>query len=193
MHTFAPRTIKNFKIWPPEKIHCCLLDSTDFFPLVYNYTSQEGLILSWRKSLSYRNQSIDLLCKSMDWFLYDNSLRHERVNTSFEVMKQWDTSQANFMEPQMTSKLVSRVWLLSITHENDTQVWPMTLTHEDDQQVWLTSLAYSLFFIVIFIRHIYVWVEIINIFPSLWWRFTKSSCDFSMRFQSYHWIILEQL
>ena len=29
--------------------------------------------------LSYRNQSIDLLCKSMDWFLYDNGLRHERV------------------------------------------------------------------------------------------------------------------
>ena len=43
--------------------------------------------------LSYRNQSIDLLCKSMDWFLYDNGLRHERVNvislqknTSTDVM-----------------------------------------------------------------------------------------------------------
>ena len=30
--------------------------------------------------MSYRNQSIDLLCKSMDWFLYDNSFRHERAN-----------------------------------------------------------------------------------------------------------------
>ena len=29
------------------------------------------LYLSWRRPLSYRNQSIDLLCKSMDWFLYD--------------------------------------------------------------------------------------------------------------------------
>ena len=37
------------------------------------------LTLSWRGSLSYRNQSIDLLCKSMDWFLDDNGLRHERV------------------------------------------------------------------------------------------------------------------
>ena len=39
--------------------------------------------LSRRRPLSYRNQSIDLLCKSMDWldwFLYDNGLRHERVN-----------------------------------------------------------------------------------------------------------------
>ena len=30
------------------------------------------LTLSWRWPLSYRNQSIDLLHKSMDWFLYDN-------------------------------------------------------------------------------------------------------------------------
>ena len=37
------------------------------------------LTLSWRRPLSYRNQSIYLLCKSMDWFLYDNGLRHERV------------------------------------------------------------------------------------------------------------------
>ena len=38
-----------------------------------------SLTLSWRRPLSYRKQSIDLLCKSMDWFLYDNGLRHERV------------------------------------------------------------------------------------------------------------------
>ena len=37
------------------------------------------LPLSWRRLLSYRNQSIDLQSKSMDWFLYDNGLRHERV------------------------------------------------------------------------------------------------------------------
>ena len=30
-------------------------------------------------SLLYRNRSIDLLCKSMDWFLYDKDRRHERV------------------------------------------------------------------------------------------------------------------
>ena len=37
------------------------------------------LTLSRRRPLSYRNQSIDLLRKSMDWFLYDNVLRLERV------------------------------------------------------------------------------------------------------------------
>ena len=43
-------------------------------------TLQCLLTLSWQRPLLYRNQSIDLLCKSMDWFLYDNALRHERVN-----------------------------------------------------------------------------------------------------------------
>ena len=38
------------------------------------------LTLSRRRSLSYRNQSIDLLRKSMDWFLYGNGHHHERVN-----------------------------------------------------------------------------------------------------------------
>ena len=39
-----------------------------------------NLTLSWRRPLSNRNQSIDLQSKSMDWFLYVNGLRHERVN-----------------------------------------------------------------------------------------------------------------
>ena len=38
-----------------------------------------NLTLSRRSPLLYRNHSIDLLCKSMDWFLYNNGLRLERV------------------------------------------------------------------------------------------------------------------
>ena len=41
------------------------------------------LTLSRRRPLSYRNQSIDLGSKSMDWFLYDNGLRLERVKSTF--------------------------------------------------------------------------------------------------------------
>ena len=37
------------------------------------------LNLLWRRPLPYRNQSIDLQSKSIDWFLYDNGLRHERM------------------------------------------------------------------------------------------------------------------
>ena len=38
-----------------------------------------NLALTRRWCLSYRNQSIDLHSKSMDWFLYDKDLRHERI------------------------------------------------------------------------------------------------------------------
>ena len=41
-----------------------------------------GLTLSWRKPLSYRNQ---FLCKSIDWFLYDNGLRHETVKLAWTI------------------------------------------------------------------------------------------------------------
>ena len=37
------------------------------------------LTLSRRRALLYRNQSIDLQNKSIDWFLYDIGLRRERV------------------------------------------------------------------------------------------------------------------
>ena len=51
------------------------MESRDIFRTLSNLT------LSWRRLLSYRNQSIDLRCKSKDWFLSDNGLRHERVNS----------------------------------------------------------------------------------------------------------------
>ena len=38
-----------------------------FFPI---------LTLSWWRPLSYKNQSTDLQSKAMEWFLYDNGLRH---------------------------------------------------------------------------------------------------------------------
>ena len=52
--------------------HCKLLNCTKF---------TEPLTLSWRRSLSNRNQSTDLLCKSIDWFLYDIDIRHERFKS----------------------------------------------------------------------------------------------------------------
>ena len=49
------------------------------------------LTLSWRRWLSYRNQSIDL-----DWFLYDNGLRRERV-------KEGETSLRSASPPNRAS------------------------------------------------------------------------------------------
>ena len=57
-----------------EKLFCCMYEET--FPQRF----WKHLTLSWWRPLSYRNQSIELLRKSMDWFLYDNGLRHERFN-----------------------------------------------------------------------------------------------------------------
>ena len=45
---------------------------------VVNMSLSLIITLSWQTSLSFRNQSIDLLSKSMNWFLYDKDLRHER-------------------------------------------------------------------------------------------------------------------
>ena len=45
----------------------------------YKKCTQPRLNLSWRWSLSYRNQSIDLQSKWIDWFLCDRNLRFERV------------------------------------------------------------------------------------------------------------------
>ena len=43
-----------------------------------------SLTLSWRRSLSYTSQFIDLQSKSIDWILYDMDLRHERVKFSLD-------------------------------------------------------------------------------------------------------------
>ena len=42
--------------------------------------SDGSLTLPWRKSLSYRSHSIDLLCKSIDWFLNNRDLRLKSVH-----------------------------------------------------------------------------------------------------------------
>ena len=53
--------------------------------------------LSWRRSLPYRNQSIDLLCQSMDWFLYDMDLHHEGFKVKNKSSKTRITSMDNFL------------------------------------------------------------------------------------------------
>ena len=53
---------------------------TPFYKNTYGGLLLDILTLSWRMSLSYRNQFIDLLCKWMERLLYCRVLRHERVN-----------------------------------------------------------------------------------------------------------------
>ena len=53
------------------------------------------LTISRRRYLSYRNQSNYLLCKSMDLFLYDRDLRHERVQRKETLMLKVNDVQNN--------------------------------------------------------------------------------------------------
>ena len=65
-----------------------------------------SLTLSGRRSLSYRNQTIDLLRKSMDWFLYDNGLRLERVNYA-EWYHYVDLSERYYLSLRLIPESVS--------------------------------------------------------------------------------------
>ena len=59
------------------------------------------LTLSWRRPISYRNQSTELRSKSMDWFLYDIGLRHERVKP---FSKFWKKKQSYFRLSKVNKK-----------------------------------------------------------------------------------------
>ena len=62
-----------------------------------NIAISDLLTLSWRRPLSYRNQCIDLLWKSMDWFLHDNDHRHERVKMYLSLTKIFLKIKARFV------------------------------------------------------------------------------------------------
>ena len=65
----------------------CIFNVLRFFEVLQRFFLKFLLTLSWRRPLSYRNQSIDLLWRSMDRFLYYNGLRHERV----KMGKKWSS------------------------------------------------------------------------------------------------------
>ena len=69
---------------PFTKCHDFLFHLTCFW-WSWLRTRTVSLTLSWQRSLSYRNQPIDLHSKSMDWFLNDRNLRHERILNVYQT------------------------------------------------------------------------------------------------------------
>ena len=69
------------------------------------------LTLSWRRPLSYRNQSVD-------WFLYDIGLRHERVkmeglrNIGHSMNLVLDTKKSNFRNQKCLRFYISFIMTL---------------------------------------------------------------------------------
>ena len=57
----------------------CKMNMNHFKKVTLQMTFAKNLTLSWRTSLWYRIQFIDLICKLMGSFLYDRDLRLERV------------------------------------------------------------------------------------------------------------------
>ena len=76
--------------------------------------------------LSYRNQSIDLLSKSMDWFLYDNGLHHERVklflfSVGFQPSRPYKMTLIEKESILQYSVLKSEVWSLPDNESKHTE------------------------------------------------------------------------
>ena len=91
------------------------------------------LTLSYRRYLLYRTRSIDLLCKSMDWFLYVRDLPHERVKGS-KARPIWNTWFFRFSLFDNDS-IISRIDLLHLQ-----TVWKMTLySYNFSSLIWSYS------------------------------------------------------
>ena len=96
----SKKTVTDFRGKQPKLLFCVItkLNSINFVgdfnfyfdTLLETRDDDQALTLSWRRPLSYRNQSIDLQRKSMDWFLYDNVLRHERVKEKICRFYEWN-------------------------------------------------------------------------------------------------------
>ena len=56
-----------------------------FQVVLQHITGQVRVNSSMMEVTIYRNQSTDLLCKSMNWFLYDKNRRHEKVKVDVGV------------------------------------------------------------------------------------------------------------
>ena len=87
---------------------------------IYVKIFKRVLTFSWRSSVPYRNQSIDLWSKLINWFLYHRDLRHERVKNvtsiwlSFGILElQNRVTQNNVTLWDSYSKILTEIILSS--------------------------------------------------------------------------------
>ena len=90
--SFAKKKV-NLKIYEIVKVNLMsiylMVVSQPLSKLMWNIMHCIFLTLSWRRPLWYRNQSIDLQSKSVDWFLYDNGLRLKKVKQLTKLNGDW--------------------------------------------------------------------------------------------------------
>ena len=92
--------------------------------------------LSWQRPLSCRIQSIDLLCKSINWFLYDNGLRQERVNLSMYVA--WKFMLLGRLRSSYVLNFMVMLWwlVINMVADEERQIFFMTLLHAVLQRIF---------------------------------------------------------
>ena len=96
--------------------------------------------VSRRRPLSYRNQSIDSHSKSMNWFLYENGLRHERFNKRdrkegeriVQYVRSWG-DQRNIGALELVCGIQHDVF--SMTYATTTTEWGWFVDVEETQPV----------------------------------------------------------
>ena len=85
--------------------------------------------------LSCRIQSIDLLSKSVDWFLYDNGLRHERVTLSMYVV--WKFMLLGRLHSSYVLNFMVMLWwlVINMVANEERKIFFMTLLHAVLQRI----------------------------------------------------------
>ena len=94
---------------------------------------QVCLTLPWRRPISYRNQSIDLRGKSMDWFLYDIGVRHERFK-QFEITYEYKQQAKRLFKSKWNEWKVIWIWYNLIQNNTHPAITCSKLTIETLEQ-----------------------------------------------------------
>ena len=102
---------------------CSLFSTVFIFAKFWKCTTQHPrlqplLILSSWRSLSHRNQSIDLQSKSIDCFLYDGDLRHERIKITGWIFTEMHSGASQTSKMKLFAKLVNSLQPLTIFGKN---------------------------------------------------------------------------
>ena len=105
------------------------------------------LNLFWRRSLLYRNQSIDMQNKLMVWFLYGSNFRQERVNALLLACIHWDI----FLDYDKiidiyASKYPRSMLLINTLNKNQTVE---TLNARKTYKAYIDFGIFSLYFIIV--------------------------------------------
>ena len=95
-------------VWPKYQAH-----AFNYWLLfgISNVSNSDYILTLSRRRPIYRNQSNDLLCKSVDWFLCDIGLRRERVKLLWRLSL-WEDVIKSFFKDKLP--MTTNCWIYSV-------------------------------------------------------------------------------